>query len=115
MGRVGRFFKGGVGRKRGLPSGRQSGQMKTPGPLHGLLQLGAAFYLVTHGVSLPADAHGELHELGWAMYYSSLAWLVSAAAPLRQAAVGVLAFMLMLAPITAEPTSVALPNVGNHE
>jgi len=62
--------------------------MKTLGPLHSLLQLGAAFYLVTHGVSLPAGSHGELHEIGWALYYSSLAWLTSAAAPLRQMAIG---------------------------
>ncbi len=62
--------------------------MKTLGPLHRLLQLGAVFYLVSHGVSLPVDSHGDLHELGRALYYSSLAWLLSAAAPLRQAAVG---------------------------
>jgi hypothetical protein len=89
--------------------------MKTLGPFKCLLQLGATFYLITHGVSLPADSHGELQELGWALYYSSLAWLTSTAAPLRQAAVGVLSFMVMLGPIAAAPASVALPNVGNHE
>jgi hypothetical protein len=79
--------------------------MKTLGPLHSLLQLGAAFYLVTHGVSLPADSHGELHELGWALYYSSLAWLMSAAAPLRQVAIGLLALLILGgAPLTPRAT-----------
>ncbi len=57
--------------------------MNTLGPLNNLLQFGATFYLVTHGVPLPAEAHGELHELGWALYYSSLAWLASLVAPVR--------------------------------
>ena len=65
--------------------------MKTLGPLNSLLKLGATFYLVSHGVALPAEAHGELHELGWALYYSSLAWLTAVGAPLRQLAVGCLA------------------------
>lgn len=67
--------------------------MKTLGPLDGLLQFGATFYLVTHGVALPADAHGKLHELAWALYYSSLAWLASVVAPLRQLTIGLLAVL----------------------
>ena len=66
--------------------------MKTLGPLRSLLQLAATFYLVSHGVSLPADSHGELHELGWALYYSSLAWLTAMAVPLREAAMELTSF-----------------------
>jgi hypothetical protein len=66
--------------------------MKALGPLNNLLQLGVTIYLITHGVSLPADSHGELHELGWGLYYSSLAWLMSTAAPLRQVLMGLIAF-----------------------
>jgi hypothetical protein len=65
--------------------------MRTTGLLTRLLQLGATFYLVSHGVSLPVQAQGELHELGWALYWSSLAWLTAVGAPLRQLAMGLLA------------------------
>jgi hypothetical protein len=71
--------------------------MKIPAPLDSLLQYGATFYLVTHGVSLPAEAQGELYELGAALYWSSLAWLISLMAPFRQAVVGLMVFILMVA------------------
>lgn len=71
--------------------------MKISALLNSLLQYGATFYLVTHGVSLPAEAQGDLHELGWALYWSSLAWLTSLMAPVRQAAVGLMVVILMVA------------------
>ncbi len=71
--------------------------MKIPALLNSLLQYGATFYLVTHGVSLPAEAQVDLHELGSALYWSSLAWLVSLTAPVRQAVVGLMVFILMVA------------------
>jgi len=67
--------------------------MKILDPLKSLLQLGATVYLITHGVSLPSDAHRELHELGCALYYSSLAWVLSTAAPLRHVVLGLTSFI----------------------
>jgi hypothetical protein len=71
--------------------------MKIPALLNSLLQFGATFYLVTHGVSLPAEAQWDLPELGSALYWSSLAWLISLMAPVRQAVVGLMVFILMVA------------------
>ena len=71
--------------------------MKPTDLLNSLLQYGATFYLVTHGVSLPGEAQGDLNELGWALYWSSLAWLGSLLAPARQAMVGLMVFMLTAA------------------
>ncbi len=39
---------------------------------------GLVLYLVSHGVSLPADSEVELRELAAALYYSSFGWLWSA-------------------------------------
>ena len=43
--------------------------------LKGLLKGWLVFYLVTHGIGLPADGEVELGELASGLYYGSLGWL----------------------------------------
>lgn len=49
--------------------------MNWPGLLKGLLKDWLVFYLVTHGVGLPADGELELGELLMGLYYGGLGWL----------------------------------------
>ena len=45
--------------------------------LNTIAKHGLVLYLVSHGVSLPADSKVELQELAAALYYSSFGWLWS--------------------------------------
>ena len=49
--------------------------MKGLGPLKSILKGWLVFYLVIHGVSLPADNQLEFSELATGFFYSGLAWL----------------------------------------
>jgi len=42
--------------------------------LNTIAKYGLVLYLVSHGVSLPADSGGELEELAAAFYWSAISW-----------------------------------------
>lgn len=43
--------------------------------LHTIAKYGLVLYLVSHGISLPADSKVDPQELAVALYYGSVAWL----------------------------------------
>ena len=45
--------------------------------LNTIAKYGFVLYLVSHGVSLPADSKVDLRELAAALYYGSFGWLWS--------------------------------------
>ena len=64
--------------KRFNPESRRNGwedSVSRLDPLKALFSSWLAFYLLTHGVSLPADGRIELGELAISLYYGSLSWL----------------------------------------